>query len=463
MAIKIKRGLDADRLTVVLEEGEVAYTTDTKKFYIGDGTTLGGNEIVAGSDKMITLGRNGTGSTLYKGTVIYINGSTGNRPNFVKAQANAESTSAGTFGVIYDNISNGSNGYAVTIGTIDNLDTRSTATHPFTSDTLADGDTIYLSPTTAGYITNVKPYAPSHLVYVGKVVRTSPTNGVIVYRIQNGYELDEIHDVAAQTPSDNDGLFFESSTSLWKNKSISTVLGYTPVLETRTLTINGTTQDLSANRTFTIDSAGYKGFKYNISVYSGLLPFPNATAGQAIILFYNDGEGASLEGLSISETDANGLNASSFILEQLNKQPLTLVTSATSYVTFNNVLTQSFVGGAYRVFSNDYRGVDPSTLNGEIGYFNFETSNQALSVNQVTPVTLTAASWSLVSGLYEYNYSNFLIKSTSIVDVIPANSTIAIVQAAQVLPATLSSTGSVKLYATNLPTADIIVSINIFN
>jgi hypothetical protein len=48
MAIKIRRGLDADRLTVLLEEGEVAYTTDTKKFYIGDGSTLGGNRI--GSD-----------------------------------------------------------------------------------------------------------------------------------------------------------------------------------------------------------------------------------------------------------------------------------------------------------------------------------------------------------------------------------------------------------------------------
>jgi hypothetical protein len=86
-----------------------------------------------------------------------------------------------------------------------------------------------------------------------------------------------------------------------------------------------------------------------------------------------------------------------------------------------------------------------------------------LTALQVTPVTLTAASWTLVSGLYEYTYSNAAILSTSIVDVIPANSTIAIVQAAQVLPETTSSAGSVKLYATNLPTADIIVSINIFN
>jgi hypothetical protein len=86
-----------------------------------------------------------------------------------------------------------------------------------------------------------------------------------------------------------------------------------------------------------------------------------------------------------------------------------------------------------------------------------------LEVLQVTPVTLTAASWTLVSGLYQYTYSNVNILSTSIVDVIPTNSTIAIVKAADVLPATLSTTGNVTLYATNAPTADIIVTVNIYN
>ena len=169
---------------------------------------------------MVTVGRNSTGATLYKGTIVYISGSTGNRPNFVKSQANAESTSAGTFGVIESDIPNNSDGNCVTIGTIENLDTRSTATHPFTNDTLLDGDTIYLSPTTAGFVTKVKPSAPNHMVYVGKVVRTSPTNGTIVYRIQNGYELDEIHDVTTtnySTPQDVDSLLIlDNSTSLWK-------------------------------------------------------------------------------------------------------------------------------------------------------------------------------------------------------------------------------------------------------
>jgi hypothetical protein len=184
---------------------------------------------LASADRMVTVGRNATGATLYKGTIVYISGSTGNRPNFVKAQANVEATSAGTFGVVYADIPNNSDGNVVNIGVIDTLDTRSIATNPFTTDTLADGDTIYLSPTTAGYVTNVKPSAPNHLVYVGKVTRTSPTNGTIVYRIQNGYELDEIHNVAISSVANNQGIFWESATSLWKNKTIATVLGYTPV------------------------------------------------------------------------------------------------------------------------------------------------------------------------------------------------------------------------------------------
>ena len=42
MAIRVRRGLDIDRLTVILEEGEVAFTTDTQMFYVGDSVTLGG-------------------------------------------------------------------------------------------------------------------------------------------------------------------------------------------------------------------------------------------------------------------------------------------------------------------------------------------------------------------------------------------------------------------------------------
>jgi len=80
---------------------------------------------------------------------------------------------------------------------------------------------------------------------------------------------------------------------------------------------------------------------------------------------------------------------------------------------------------------------------------------------QVTGITLVAANWSLVSGLYEYDLANSNITANSIVDVIPMNTTIDIAIAAIVLPQTDSTSGSVKLYAKNEPTDDIDVTINI--
>ena len=203
--------------------------------------------IVDASEKMLTIGRNSTGATLYQGIIVYISGSTGNRPNFTKAQANAESTSAGTFGVVVSDIANNSDGYVCTIGTLHNLDTRTSATNPFTDVTLNDGDTIYLHPTIAGYITNVKPSAPNHLVYVGKVIRTHPNLGTIVYRIHNGYELKELHDVQANSPSNNDTLYYDNASSQWKTNSIGGILGYTPANVTNAVTSVGATSPIASS------------------------------------------------------------------------------------------------------------------------------------------------------------------------------------------------------------------------
>ena len=87
--------------------------------------------------------------------------------------------------------------------------------------------------------------------------------------------------------------------------------------------------------------------------------------------------------------------------------------------------------------------------------------NGGLTITQITGVVLTGASWSLVSGFYEYNLSNANITVGSVVDIIPDNASISIVNAAAILPRTDSATASVKLYSTNLPTGNITTTINI--
>jgi hypothetical protein len=184
--------------------------------------------IVDNAETINIIVRNSTGSTLHKGKIVYLQGSTGNRPNAILAQANAESTSSGTFGVVMADIANNSDGNVCAFGTLHNLDTRTTAPNPFTALVLSDGDKLYLDAANAGYVTNVEPTAPNHLVYIGYVARTSPTNGRIIYRITNGFKLDELHNVSNTSLTNNDILAYETATSLWKNKSIPTVLGYTP-------------------------------------------------------------------------------------------------------------------------------------------------------------------------------------------------------------------------------------------
>jgi len=45
MALQIRRGTDAERQGITPLAGELIYTTDTKKLYVGDGATVGGNQV----------------------------------------------------------------------------------------------------------------------------------------------------------------------------------------------------------------------------------------------------------------------------------------------------------------------------------------------------------------------------------------------------------------------------------
>lgn len=149
---------------------------------------------------------NATGTTLTKGTVVYVNGSQGNRPRVARSNANNEITSSKTFGVVAENITSGNEGYVLVSGILKGINTTS----------LTEGAPLWLS-TTDGLYTMTKPTQPNHLVFIGYVIRNHQSAGEIYVKIQNGYELNEIHDVLITNPADKDFLVYESSTGLWKN------------------------------------------------------------------------------------------------------------------------------------------------------------------------------------------------------------------------------------------------------
>jgi len=162
--------------------------------------------------------KNATGSTITKGTVVYVSGATGANALISLAKADADSTSATTVGILESTLTNGSSGYVVTIGTISGIDT-STAT---------EGDPVWLSGTTAGgkvYGIANKPNAPTHIVYLGTVTRAHATVGEIQVMINNGWELDELHNVSALSPTTGQTIVYNSATSLWEKNTVSLTAG----------------------------------------------------------------------------------------------------------------------------------------------------------------------------------------------------------------------------------------------
>lgn len=158
--------------------------------------------------------------TITKGQVVYAFGGQGDRMTVKLASNTSDSTSARTVGVVLSSsIATNQKGLIIMQGLLDGLNILPTATW-------SDGDPVYLGAT-AGSITKTKPYAPNHLVYVATVTTASNGSAGRMYvNIQNGYELDELHNVQAQSPNLNDTLYYDNTVSpaQWKTTSVNNLL-----------------------------------------------------------------------------------------------------------------------------------------------------------------------------------------------------------------------------------------------
>jgi hypothetical protein len=336
----------------ITSSGTLAITAagDTTQYIAGDGSLVTFPTVgIAGT--LIREIRNTTGATLTKGTVVYISGATGNKPTVSKALATGDSTSAQTFGLVQADIANNANGNVVCAGDITGLDTSA----------FTEGAQLYLSSTTAGTYTTTKQLAPNHLVYIGVITRAHPTQGQIEVNIQNGYELYELHDVSITSEANNQGLFYEASTDLWKNKSIATVLGYTPANDANVVHTTGA-ESISGVKTFTTavhsnilkfsESAGFNqtaGFT-QIGGTADYFTFANGGNTKNAQFNYNSGGNiytlpASSGTLALTSQlhnavtigTANGLSLSTQVLSLgLASTSATGALSSTDWNTFNN-------------------------------------------------------------------------------------------------------------------------------
>ena len=242
------------------------------------------------------------GEAITKGQAVYVSSSNGSNMIVSKASNASEATSSKTLGLLESSGSTNNQRNVVTEGLLGGIDVGAASA----------GDPIWLG--TGGnliYGLTNKPIAPAHLVFIGIVTKTG-NNGEIFVRIQNGFELNELHTVLIGTdytansiPGDNEFLAYNLGTNLWINQTAE---------EAGVANLSGAT--------FTGNVAGT-----NISMSGNV----NATTVNATTFI---GSGASLTSIPNSATTANTANSANTIVAR----------DATGNFTANDIYATNFNG-----------------------------------------------------------------------------------------------------------------------
>ena len=188
---------------------------------------------------------------------VRVSGAQGQRLAVAFAQANNDANSADTIGLVTETIATNQEGFIMAVGQLENINT----TGSLQGETWADGDVLYLSPTTAGRITNIKPVAPNHIIVIGYVEYAHVNNGKIYVKVMNGWELGELHDV--NTTGAVAGNVLKYNGTIW-----------TPSGDVGITSLNGLT---GTTQTFSVDDRGTD-VNIDSSASNHKFNFPSASA-----------------------------------------------------------------------------------------------------------------------------------------------------------------------------------------
>ncbi len=158
-----------------------------------------------------TYVKNSSGASMTKGQAVYVNGADGTNVTIQLATATSEVGSSKTLGLLAQDLANNAFGYVIENGFLGTIDTSAATA----------GSSVWLGDTPGSRVYNAPPAEPSHSVFLGVVARSNLNNGEILVQVQNGYELDELHNVSAASPSDGDIIQYKTSSSLWTKSSIA--------------------------------------------------------------------------------------------------------------------------------------------------------------------------------------------------------------------------------------------------
>ena len=294
---------------------------------------------------------------LTKGTVVRITGANGDNPLFDSASWSDESTSANVLGMLSADVAY--NGFAnvVVVGTVTDINTNA----------YAPSTLLYLS--SSGQYTSTVPTAPSQSVRLGQVLRQQTNNGSMYFRADNGYELDELHNVLIATPQQGDILSYVSgSYGLWENKTnsqlgIATTGSVNQKLDTgsfNTYTSSNDTKvnDLIAATASFVTEAESGSFMTTGSVSGNVLTFTkgngttfNLTVNTGSIdtsSFINTGSAAAVQNITGSLISSGSLVVTGSLSAKgsIDVRSGSLSTVSTNTITYTNYLSSSEAGNS---------------------------------------------------------------------------------------------------------------------
>jgi hypothetical protein len=186
-------------------------TSGTTAITVGINQTAITANSATNAEVLRTYVKNSSGASMTKGQAVYVNGADGTNVTIQLATATSEVGSSKTIGLLAQDLANNAFGYVIENGFLGTIDTSAATA----------GSSVWLGDTPGSRVYNAPPAEPSHSVFLGVVARSNLNNGEILVQVQNGYELDELHNVSAASPSDGDIIQYKTSSSLWTKSSIA--------------------------------------------------------------------------------------------------------------------------------------------------------------------------------------------------------------------------------------------------
>ena len=328
---------------------------------------------------------NASGGPISKGDALYIAGVSGSVPTVGLAQANSSSTMP-AFGLAGHDANSGAEVQVVTFGNIEGYNT--------TTLSLSRGDTLYISATNAGEVTNTAPAGEGNLIQnIGRVVRAHVDSGIL--KVGGAGRSNA-------TPNLNNGNIFIGDAS---NQSTSAALSSVAVTS-----LNGSAgavvlsaNDLAADHVasnYTAANANIDGHLSGIdSALSAVAPSAASETVAGIIEIATNAEAATATATdkAIVPSNLSSLNVSTFNNDAgyITSAPVSSVNGATGAVVLSaNDLAADHVASNYTAananIDGHLSGIDAALASAGGGGYSVTVDTTTISTTN--PTTLSSPS-----------------------------------------------------------------------